>query len=344
MTKRMFPLILLYAMLIALLIISDASDDEIPETIPSLPELPQISSSSSGDPIESPLQVSYANITRTIVYPVRDGYFFNESGETIVVLVKITSLNKDGLENAEIWEIPGEGLRIENCSYPLRTSDLSEMLDYEVSDKSYITIDDINYTNVKKSFSDNMADPLYFYLYMLLNDSTKNHLNDSDVIQNDSIKVGLVEDFNRIINDSNICAFNTTHFIGSKAIYRSHRTEENNKNLYHGFSLNSDDYLGLNDYRLFKRRLLEDAFPSIRKISYYKTHEDHEISEYPKLIKITGIETGKNVLRDGESIVFKYYLHPEKVGMTNIRSIIRAKGFWHEEVTPINIIKRVPQF
>jgi len=81
-----------------------------------------------------PAETISANITREIVSPKREDGFFNESNEVIVVLIKVTSLKKDGLKNLEIWEIPGNGLIIENCSYPLKTSSIKDLLDYGESD------------------------------------------------------------------------------------------------------------------------------------------------------------------------------------------------------------------
>ena len=116
------------------------------------------------------------------------------------------------------------------------------------------------------------------------------------------------------------------------------------KYLYQGFNNNSKSFLEMNDYRLFKRRLLEDAFPAgIKRISYYKEHENCNINKL-NTITITRNEIGDSDLKDRESLIFKYYLRPAKIGNTEIKSIIRADGFYYEEKIPIKVIEREPRF
>ena len=76
-------------------------------------------------------ETTHVNITIEIISPLRDEGFFNESSEVITVLTKVTPLSKNGLKNLEIWEIPSDGLKIENCSYPLRTSNIMDLLNYK---------------------------------------------------------------------------------------------------------------------------------------------------------------------------------------------------------------------
>lgn len=292
-----------------------------------------------------PAETISANITREIVSPKRDEGFFNESKEVIVVLIKVTSLKKDGLKNLEIWEIPGDGLKIENCSYPLKTSSIKDLLSYGGSDKSYIQAKDIyNITYIKEKLTDNSSLNPYKYIYLLLNNSTKCCLLNASV-KNGELRAQIQDEFNKIINNPTEGDFNVSCFANCEVIPRnSVQLMGVNKGTYIGFNNNSDSFLRMNDYRLFKRRLLEDAFPDgIKRVPYYKDHEDLELdnNEY---IMIGKNDIGDSDLRYGESIIFKYYLRPEKIGVAEIRSLIRADGFYFEDRNPINIIEREPRF
>lgn len=329
----------------------EASD--IPKTPfvyrPSQSSQDTISSYSSGDGssqsrMHSPSEATSLNITRKIVYPIREGGFFNEATEKITVLVEATCLKKEGLEDLEIWEIPGNGLEIENCSYPLRTSDIGQILDYEATDKSFLKYEDINQTTIKRKLKDT-SDPLYIRIYSMLDNRTQMLLH-NDTTRGEVLKEAFFRDLSIIITNPDDTKFNKTYFKGSKVTFKNETLIGNN---YQGYNPKSEDYLALNDYRLFKRRLLDDAFwdksyPGVRRISYYKAHEDFKILGSLNSIRVGKKEIGETPLEVGESIIFKYYLHPKKLGITDIRSIIRAKGFRHEETITLNIIEREPKF
>ncbi len=290
-----------------------------------------------------PAETTSLNITWEIISPKREEGFFNESNEIIVCLVRVTSMEKEGLKNLEIWQIPGNGLRIVNCTYPIRTSSISEILEYRISDKSLIQPNDIiNISFIKNKLQNNTSD-LYQHIFSLLNKTTKSLINENAIANNLTNK--LIKDFNIIINNRTDKDLNATHFTGSDAILRhTSLIGGEKKSLYQGFSNNSRSFLEMDDYRLFKRRLFEDAFPTgIRRIHYYKEHENYNLSKN-YFIKIGRNEIGNNNLKEGESITFKYYLLPEKIGKTEVSSIIRADGFYREETKFINIIEREPRF
>jgi len=242
--------------------------------------------------------------------------------------------------------MPSIGLKIENCSYPLRTSKIIDLLEYRASDKSAIHNKEVNKIEyIREKFNCKNPDPLYSHIYSLLNNSTKKLLAKNDSSKDFELCAEILKDFNSIINNSTDQDLNISHFSGSKCIPRSKvQLEGIDKGLLQGFNNNSDSFLMMNDYRLFKRRLLEDAFPkSIKRVTYYKNHEDYKLDN-SNIIVIGKNELGESALKEHESVVFKYYLHPEKLGMSEIRSIIRADGFYREEITPINIIEREPRF
>ncbi len=95
---------------------------------------------------ELPIKVS-----RTIVKPLRDEYFHND---TIVVEVKVTSIRTKGAKNLRIWEVPSEGLQILNCSYPIVSASMEVINDYENSDKSSLNKKDINPEQILKILED----------------------------------------------------------------------------------------------------------------------------------------------------------------------------------------------
>jgi len=285
------------------------------------------------------------NISIEILSPKREDGFFNDSSEIITVLTRITSLSKDGLKNLEAWAIPSTGLRLINCTYPLRTSKIIDLLNYRISDKSQIQYKDIfNIKHLKERLNNEDDDPLYLYIRSLLSKNTLIllSLNDSNEAY---FHKAILKDFNTIINRPSDLDFNISHFDKSKIIpRRSLRLDGNERGLYQGFSNSSSGFLSMNDYRLFKRRLLEDAFPeSIKRVPYYKDHEDYNLNQL-NIINIGMNEIGDSNIKIGESIIFKYYLLPEKLGMSEIRSIIRGDGFYHEETIPIDIIEREPRF
>jgi hypothetical protein len=291
-------------------------------------------------------ETTQVNTTIEIISPQRDEGFFNESAEVITVLTKVTPLSKNGLKNLEIWEIPSNGLKIENCTYPLRTSNIKDLLDYIDSDKSVIKnmdISDIIY--IKKILSIANLNPLYSHIYYLLNDTTKRLLERNDSEKGAELCAEILKDFNIIINNPTDQDLNLSHFAGSNVTHRSSiHLADVDKGLYQGFNNNSYSFLSMNDFRLFKRRLLEDAFPeSIKRVPYYKDHEDYKLDNSNRIM-IGKKEIGESYLRSGESIIFKYYLHPEKLGRAEIHSIIKADGFYYEERKPVSIIERDPRF
>jgi len=184
----------------------------------------------------------------------------------------------------------------------------------------------------------------YKYIFLRLNNSTKCCLLNASV-QDGELRARIQDEFNKIINNPTELDFNMSCFANCDVIPRnSVQLSGMNKGIYLGFNNNSDSFLEMNDYRLFKRRLLEDAFPyGIKRIPYYKDHEDLKLNNID-MIMIGKNEMEGSELRNGESIIFKYYLHPEKIGLTEIRSIIRADGLYYEDRIPINIIEREPRF
>lgn len=161
----------------------------------------------------------------------------------------------------EAWAIPSTGLRLINCTYPLRTSKIIDLLNYRISDKSQIQYKDIfNIKHLKERLNNKDDDPLYLYIRSLLSKNTLIllSLNDSNEAY---FHKAILKDFNTIINRPSDLDFNISHFDKSKVIpRRSLRLDGNERGLYQGFSNSSSGFLSMNDYRLFKRRLLEDAF------------------------------------------------------------------------------------
>jgi hypothetical protein len=290
---------------------------------------------SSRPQIVSSDEIIPLNISRRIIEPRGEMGIFRDEN-VIVVLVKVTSLKKDETQNVEIWEIPGKELKIVNCSYPIITSSVGEILDYEKFDKSLIQNDDIiNVTSIVKAL-DNKKDPLYLHIYNLLSNSTQEMLPTFCTLNAAKTSEALVRDFNKILNNTTNLDLNVTHFAGSKASYRN---ETLGNHLYQGYIPDLKVFKELKDHRLYKRRLLEDAFPyGIRTILYYKEHENQEVDKSTQSIHFS------KDLGAGEAIIFKYYLHPNDLIETELRSIIRTKGFLHEEAIPIKIIEREPHF
>lgn len=291
---------------------------------------PSVTFSSSSTPTPLPVEGTPINITRKIIQPKRDGGFFID--DVIVVLVKVTSMRKENLENLEIWEIPDGGLKIENCSYPIRTSSVREMLDYESSDKSYLKENDIvNITSVRDLLL-SKKEP-YAYIYKLLSSNTKQILNDSNSQNFAVLKEDIINDFNKLIDNTSVKDINSSLLI-------KNNISLNPKKVY-SYNPNLNEYNNTQcDHRLIKRRLLETLFPyGLKSLPFYKEHEDFEFDNCNNSINVNMQD-----LYQGESIVFKYYLHPESYGKKEIRSIIRTKDFLHEEVTSLNIIEREPQF
>lgn len=267
-------------------------------------------------------------IARKIISPARDdGYFLDD---TIVVLVKATSLKKDGLKDIEIWEIPGAGLEIINCSYPIKTTWTEYILDYEIHESSYLHKDDLNFKKMKNlsKLLNNHDVPLYLHIYNLLSQETQEMLNSNSTNSKNFSEI-ILRDFNKIINNEHLY-LNRPLFTKSNISYR--------KDIVFYSEINSS----YEDHKLVNRRLLEDAFPGIINRSLSNLNKEHEslgIQEPLNAIKYNEID-----LKNRESIVFKYYLKPTKLGNTDIRSLIRSEGFYNEEETPIKIIERDPKF
>lgn len=81
------------------------------------------------------------SISRNVLKPKKDGNFYKD--ETIEMSIMITSLKDDGLKQIEFWEMPDDDLNIKQCSYPIRTSNISKLLEYERRNGSFLGKNDI---------------------------------------------------------------------------------------------------------------------------------------------------------------------------------------------------------
>ncbi|NPV62218.1 MAG: hypothetical protein HPY61_06235 [Methanotrichaceae archaeon] len=287
------------------------------------------------------------NITRMIISPRMEGCFFK--ADVIEVLVKVTSLKKDRLESVEIWEKPDDNLEILSCSYPIRTSSIKEIFDYEETDKSFLREDDLkNSIYIIKLLknesckeyplpSNNSSWKLYSYIYSLLSPHTQEILDSYGFRENDDyllykLKYNIIKDFNEIIDAESSLDLNAS-------LLSKYKIPFDRENVL-SFNPHSIDFIESKDHRLIKRRLLERIFPGmLTNLSFYKDHEDLKIQASPKYINILG-----KSLYQGESIVFKYYLRPQELGRSEIRSIIKTKGFLDEEIITLDIIERGERF
>ena len=272
-----------------------------------------------------PSEESLVEISRKIMSPAReDAYFLDD---TIVVLVKMTSLKKDGLNNIEIWEMPGFDLKIINCSYPLKTTSIEYILDYEIYEKSELRKEDVNFTGISKHLS-NHSVPIYSHIYNLLSSETQSILNNDSTHPKNFSKY-ILKDLNKIIEKENLY-LNRSLFLKSNISYRRDNVFQSKPNSSY------------EDNKLVNRRLLEDAFPGLIKRSPFSLNKKHESLGVYK--SHNAIKYNETELKNRETIIFKYYLKPTKLGNTEIRSIIRSDGFFKEDSTPIKIIERDPKF
>lgn len=286
---------------------------------------------------ESPIRVS-----RTIVSPLRDEYFHNE---TIIVEVKVTSIRTDGAKNLRIWEIPSEGLSILNCSYPIVSSSVEEIIDYENSDKSSLKRKDINITQILKILMARNNNSEIKQINELLsketNDFDTNNLTNIDInnkSQLEDISIKMLNEFNKILNNATNLDLNSSLFSNNP------RNFDRNSDLdYYINEYEYPEHIEKQDYRLLKRKLLEHAFSNetgngIRRLSFNKKHEN--------LINgsVDCIYFEIPSLREHESIIFKYYLNTTELGKREIHSEIQAESVHHEEKTSLNIIERRPKF
>jgi hypothetical protein len=278
-------------------------------------------------------------IISNFIKPRRDGDFFKD--EEIEVLVKIITQKEGGLNQMEFWEIPDEDLNITYCSHQIRTSNIQQMLDYEEQNSSFLKESDIlNVTAIMKLLSNESSNQiarqkLDNYIYKELSNDTKELLID---IRKDNFNENLQykfsqylsNDFNEIIeNDSTdlLMLFNKCNIkIDRKRVS--------------SLNPNSSAYHDSKDYRLQKRQMLEHIYPKMLKnLSFIKEHESQNLVANLNAIRI--IE--KN-LRQGESIIFKYYLRPTDLGIKEIRYMLRADGYLQEDCVTIKVSERGEKF
>jgi hypothetical protein len=306
--------------------------------------LPQVASGSHTE-ISFPSVESPINVTKRILSPKREaGYFMDD---VIEIEVAVTSSKKEDLENVEIWEIPGVGLEIINCSYPIKTSAIYHKLDYEKSDKSNIAENDIiNISQIKYELINSKKASISRILN-LLSPQTRINLNDSNYSEA-RLKADIVDDFNMILNNKTNMDLNASVFSPSPTVLNDGLDYWINNNTN---STEYVDFINFEDYRLIKRRLLELAFKNdsikgnsskaIRWLSFSKQHENLPIYRIGEQEAI--IYRPEN-LREGESIVFNYYLRPYKPGKSEVRSIIKTNDYLYDVAKPIKIIERDPNF
>lgn len=284
-------------------------------------------------------EVSPIRVSRTIVSPLRDEYFHNE---TIVCEVKVTSIRTEGAKNLRIWEIPSEGLSILNCSYPIVSTSVEVINDYENSDKSSLKREDINIKQVLKILMARKNNSEMKRIRELFSNDTNNNITKIDTYNKselESISIDILNDFNKIIENPTNLDFNSSHLSISPRNFAG-----NNDTDYYIDSREYSDHIEKQDYRLLKRKLLEYVFSSnesadgIRKLSFNKKHEN--LINGP----INYIYFEVPSLREHESLVFKYYLNTSDLGKNELQSEIHADSFHHEEKTHIEIIERRPKF
>ena len=294
--------------------------------------------------IEAPKEYSPISIIRTIITPKRGGDVFRN--EPIEVLVKITTQKTDGLKQIEFWELPEDDLKLDRCSYQIRTSNISQMRYYEEHDDSLLDDNDIIntaslisilnddsaneprkqlYSYISRQLSNDTSKLLYEYI---LNQSQQDDENLALLLEN--LNQTLLSDFNEMIENNSIDLF----VLFAKCDINIDRTRVKSLNP------NSSSYTGFKDYRLHKRLMLEHIFPKmIRNLSIIKDHECRKIFGYKNEINISE----KN-LRQGETILFKYYLYPTKLGLKDIRYIVRADGYVQEGTETISVSERGEEF
>jgi hypothetical protein len=299
-----------------------------------LPVVPQIVSggSSSRGQMALPAEIAPLNITWRILHPKRVGSFFTD--DVLEVLVKATSMQEENLGHVEIWQIPGEDLTIKSCSYPIRTSSIGQILDYEVHDKSYLLESDIQNISAIKNLLISKKEP-YAHIYKLMSANTTEILNES-LLNKSSFDKNLTKyilnDFNKLIECDSNTDLNSSFLIAYNISLSFPNTNSLNSNY--------EDNNMLNDHRLVKRRLLESLFPGmLKKLSFYREHEDFKFDDSSNSINII-----ERDLYQDESVILKYYLKAQKPGFAEIRSIIRSKGFLYEQTIPLNIVEREPLF
>ncbi len=304
-----------------------------------------ISNKGSSSPrIVFPSETLPMNVSWKIIGPKRDeGYYLDD---VIVVQVTVTSVNRDGLKDIEIWEIPGNGIEVLNCSYPIVASSVIKILDYEKSDKSYLRNADLNISRLLLKFQSNEQPKEIKRIYELLPNDTQENITNIDLAHSNTSVLGrlkseILREFNRILDNKSSLDLNASFFDISPTVL--------NYGLDYWISpedkIENVRYIEQEDYRLIKRRLLEYAFRNdttensvgIRKLSFNKEHEN-------KLCMLESINYFVPDLHNRESIILKYYLRPTKIGLTDLRSIVRSKDHLYEKTTCIKIVEPNPNF
>lgn len=292
--------------------------------------------------IEIPKESTPINIIRTIIKPKRGGDVFRN--EPIEVLVKVTTQKTDGLKQIEFWEMPEDDLRLDRCSYQIRTSNISQMRYYEEHDDSLLDDNDlINTASLISILNDDSANKprkqLYRYISSQLSNDTSKLLYEYNLNQSqhddenlarlsENLNQTLLSDFNKIIENDSIDLLVLFNKCGMDI----------DRNRVKSLNPNSSSYTEFKDYRLHKRLMLEHIFPkSIRNLTIIKDHECKKTVEN----EMTIIE--KN-LRQGETVLFKYYLYPTKLGLKDIRYIVRADGYLQEGTESISVSERGEEF
>ncbi|MCX6673884.1 MAG: hypothetical protein NTY37_08920 [Methanothrix sp.] len=77
----------------------------------------------------------------------------------------------------------------------------------------------------------------------------------------------------------------------------------------------------------------------LNNLSFIKEHESQNL-----VVNLNAIRIIEKNLRQGESIIFKYYLRPTDLGIKDIRYILRADGYLQEDVVTIKVLERGEKF
>lgn len=255
----------------------------------------------------------------------------NYKTDTVCVLVRASNLGNDLIENADIYEEVPENMHIINCSLPVKSSSLSEIIRYDrieapllasediMNPKNlakFLMSDDALSSNLRRSFSDNDT--------IILKNSSKDEYTIAKTISNALNNLRM--------NDS---------------IYKWIRSDERYKpylslQTYKLLNLNNNTKMQKTDRNLLNLLLLRNILPS-----YIKTPDaGAKVQEKPYVDETTGIvHISISNIRPKESLIYCYYGKISSYGIHRTNTIINIlNNKYMDSRVPLDIAFQVPQF
>lgn len=232
---------------------------------------------------------------------------YNYKNDTICKLIRITNAYNKYLEKVDVYEIVPKEMNLLNCSIPIRTSSIDEVLRYERHSSLLLSMEDIrDPIGLAKKLAWNETLP--FTIREKFSKDELSILNNSSGDNEYSIRAILINKFNNIILNEKLYNLNQSN--------QNFLKTQTRKLL----NLNKANKLSKEDLSLLNFLILRDLFPShiVKPEGYLEITDDFSLDPITGLIHISLQNMGPK-----ENVIIKYYGNITQQGYLKTTAITR---------------------